>query len=585
MVVTLGFRDDRATPARTVLLLLDGRTHALQAVRELVGDATQTTARDLWRVDKEETLTAVPTVLPKQDERAAIKSDEVIDPACPGLERDYVLSVRRLATMPYVQLPLPTPLPSNVVKAALINPASTSTNTLFGSNNVQLVLRSAGGWLRLRVNGGPVSSTGGTNVVQRGAWTVQFAVDNTGSAPVAATVQRSNDGDPSSSVPYAGLMLSIDASGWTHEQVLDVVDRLQFPDVHTWPTLAPQCLDPHPLPADVERVLAGAQQALATLPNGTFHVTMNVSAHTQPQQPERTDPYHIPTSITAPTAWTVEQWATMRDGKASPFKQVSTGKDGTLLNASVATPSQYRWYEARAQTALQSTQQSFNPYSFRNSEQVLGVDLARPLLAWDTPITMTVDNDLWRFEQVIPGNAQELVNSGFWTALIANSALVSYAPMNDLPRGTIVQRVWLDQAQLLPRRWEVIHRGPSGAETMIHAIDVRPWSTLAAPEESFWTLPPLPPDTVLATFDAPNTSVPNDPGTLSVSQRRALPTTIDTVGGPISLTPPKQALVWQPESGLTINNDMPYHSPATVPAQGPGGLLESLLYSNDPNGI
>jgi hypothetical protein len=80
-------------PARTVVLLLDGRTYELQAVRELVGDAAQTSARDLWRVDMEETLPAVPAAVPPVPGEAIV-ANAVIDPACPGLERDTVGSAR-----------------------------------------------------------------------------------------------------------------------------------------------------------------------------------------------------------------------------------------------------------------------------------------------------------------------------------------------------------------------------------------------------------------------------------------------------------------------------------------------------------
>jgi hypothetical protein len=105
VLVTLSFRDEGASytqkvlgvgpdaPARTVVLLLDGRTYELQAVRELVGDAAQTSARDLWRVDMEETLPAVPAAVPPVPGEAIV-ANAVIDPACPGLDRDTVGSAR-----------------------------------------------------------------------------------------------------------------------------------------------------------------------------------------------------------------------------------------------------------------------------------------------------------------------------------------------------------------------------------------------------------------------------------------------------------------------------------------------------------
>lgn len=587
VLVTLGFRDETGShtqgvpgaPARTVLLLLDGRTHALQVVRELVGDATQATARDLWRVDKEESLPAVPGFMPEQATQP-VATNVVLDPACPGLRSDYVVSLRRLATILDPPLPVPTPLPANVVQAALVSAVPTNNDNFFQPQEVFLVLRSAGGWLRLHSNGGVSGTNGGAAMIRRGAWNVRFDEPATPAALLSATVWR-NPETKAPGTPYDTFMLNIEASGWTRDQVLDMVDRLQTLDARTWPALAPRFLDPHPLPADVLQVLTAAQQALATPPDGTLHVVMHASTRASTPPPPRADPYHLPPSVTSPSASTVEQWATISNGVPLRLKQVATGEDGTLLSASVgAAPSQYSWYEARAQQVVRSTLPSPDPYTFASGDQTLGVDLARPLLAWDTPISMTVDGDAWRLEQVVPGDPQVLIKSGFWFELIRNQALFNYTPIDDLRGGTIVQQVWLDRAHTLPRRWQLVHRAPNGTETTLYAVDVQQWRAVAPPQESFWALPPLPPDTVLSTLNASNTPVPNDPGTSLTPQPHVVPPTIDTVGGPISLTPPKQALAWQPDSGLVITNDTPYRSPAPLPAQGPprGSILDVLLY-------
>jgi hypothetical protein len=586
VLVTLGFRDEteyrQGAPARTVLLLLDGRTHALQAVRELVGDAAQTTARDLWRLDGEETLPAVPAAVPPVQGESTVV-DHVIDPACPGLTRDSVVSLRKLTALSYGQIQIPTPLPPHVVQAAFVNPSPVDTGGYPEIFNVQLVLRSTDGWLRIRPSQGGDPNSSAPNVVERGKWMVQFKDAGYISAPVAATVSQKMD-DPSTR--YYVQPIEIEASGWTREQVLDVVDRLQPLDERTWPMLAPKFLDPYPLPPDVVKVLTNAQHALATLPDGTIHVTMNATARAGTQLNERTDPYHVPSSITAPNAWIVQQWATISDTEAVQFKQVATGADGTLLSAESYSPTQSGWYEARVQQADRSAQGEFNPFRYGYNNQRLGVDLARPLLAWDAPISMTADDNEWRFEQVLPATAADLLNRGYWYQLIQNSALTSTSPVDNLPLGDLVQRVSFDRAQFLPRRWELVRR-TEGGEIVLQRIEVRAWQAVdAPPEDAFWTLPPLPPDTIINTFEPSSAPAPASNDVPYVPQPSAIPPTIATVGGPIPTTPPQRALVWQAESGITIERDEPYRSPATVTAQWPGAMLmDMLLHSGDPDGI
>jgi len=550
VLVTLGFRDEATTPTRTVLLLLDGRTHELQTVRELVGDAAQTTARDLWRLEAEETLPAVPAALPPS-EREAIVADDIIDPACPGLVRDYVISLRRMAATGYAQIQIPVPLPNNVVQAALVSSVPDAGGDYNDVYNAQLVLRSATGWLHIRPSQGSDPNSSAPDQVERGAWVVHFRNEDNVGRPIVATVWQNEQRDPSTGMHYDGQAYDIEASGWTRDQVLDVVDRLRPLDERTWPALAPKFLDPHPLPADVVQVLIDAQQALRTQPDGTVHVTMNATARTGPQQGERADPYHVPSSITSPDAWTVEQWATVGGGTVQRFKQVATHEDGALLFARLLSPTQSGLYIAQESWTYQSSQDNLGPYGY--GEQMLGVDFARPLLAWDAPITMTTDGNLWHFEQTLPGNAGGLMSSGFWSELIRNEALVNNSTMYDLPPGEFVLRVSFDRAQLLPRHWEAIHREPSGAETVLHTIALRDWRPLPTPlPDAFWSMPALPPDTFLTEADGP-------------TYRRMTP--LATVGGPLSLVPPKRALVWSANSGLETRNDTPYRIPPQTDAE------------------
>ncbi len=135
--------------------------------------------------------------------------------------------------------------------------------------------------------------------------------------------------------------------------------------------------------------------------------------------------------------------------------------------------------------------------------------------------------------------------------------------MSGLQDGTLVQRVWLDQQSNLPRRWELVQRDATGAETIVSSLAVHAWSMLpSAPDDAFWTLPPLPPETLLAE---------GDPHTGTVTK-------IETIDGPLALAPPQRALVWHPNSGLTMTRDEPYSSTPRVATIGG--------YSNtDPLGV
>ncbi len=565
LLLTLGFRDHATTPARTILLVLDARTNELQTVRELAGDAAQTTARDLWRLDAHETVPTVPTALPRWDGKARTSS-EIIDPACPELERSNVISLRRMVAMSgsYGGTVIPTPLPSNVTHAAFVTPGALGQNGFQDVSGAQLVLRSADGWLRIRNPQTSLSDifTSQPSDVRRGHWVIRFTEASGAEDPLGATIWEQPPEDASSN-PWYGPMFNVETLGWTREEMVDAIERLQMVNEQTWPTLAQQFLDPQPLPGDVQQVLAEVQQTLHTFAPGTLHVVLESRAQDVPQQPQRDDPYHVPQNILAPPLITLEQWATIGDAGSTQFKQVATGQNGTLLSALVNTPmqsSQYSAAEAQARQYMNLSQSDTSGFFYGYNAP--GLDLVRPLLLWDAPVTMTADDDLWRFEQVLPLRAPELATNYIGRDLFRNDALgnQSYLLANQTMDGAVVQRVWLDRAQLVPRRWELVHRTADG-ETVLRSIAVREWRMLPAPPtDEFWALPTLPPDTLVQRSVAGD-----DPAT-----------TLETAGGPLGDLPPKRALVWKPDSGLVIKRDDPYHS---LPEVQPGmPMLETLMY-------
>jgi hypothetical protein len=298
------------------LLVLDARTNELQAVRELAGDAAQTTARDLWRLEAHEAVATMPTALPRWDSRPQ-RSADVVDPACPELERSKVISVRRMAAMRgmYGDTYVPTPLPSNVTHAAFISPALAASNGVHDVSGAQLVFRSGTGWLRISNARTSLSglSASQPHDVQYGRWTIRFTEASGATDSLSATMWEQQPEDASLNTWY-GPLFSVEAVGWTRDQLLETVKRLQPLDEQTWPTVASHFLDPHPLPADIAQVVGGAQHTLDTLPDGPIYIMMDVTAHTAPQQPARFDPYHVPLSVTTPHAWMVEQWATIHEG-------------------------------------------------------------------------------------------------------------------------------------------------------------------------------------------------------------------------------------------------------------------------------
>jgi hypothetical protein len=151
---------------------------------------------------------------------------------------------------------------------------------------------------------------------------------------------------------------------------------------------------------------------------------------------------------------------------------------------------------------------------------------------------------------VVPGDQQSgFVGYGTEFLPLRDIPYLGGSWMHDVQNGVLVQRVWIDQQSNLPRRWELVQRGATSEETIVRSLTVHAWRVLPdAPDDAFWALPSLPPETLLVEDDRQTGTV----------------TRIETANGPLALSPPQRALVWHPNSGLTMTRDEPYSSTPRV---------------------
>jgi hypothetical protein len=317
-VLLLGYTDP-AQATRQRMLVFDGHTQQLQAVRELVGDAVQTTARDLWRVEAEEHEPVDVSVTPPRRPRALIERNGVFDPTCLDLDKEYLLSLRALVGSDTGWW-LPTRLPPDVQAAALIGNDIITPQTVatwqWQSPNARAVF--VGGERSLRI-GVQQAFVNLDNSVVRGQWRVVFDRDY---YILRAHLCRPPAGFQA--CPPTERSLVIEAQGWTEEQILDLIDSLAPASAATtWQTLRELFADPHPLDPQVQQVLAQALNA-STVQQGVVRSTVEVTHTLGVGQGDvvvdpfadrpLSDPYAVPGEWIEPEQISIEHTVVVSDG-------------------------------------------------------------------------------------------------------------------------------------------------------------------------------------------------------------------------------------------------------------------------------
>ncbi len=509
-VLLVGYNDP-AVPQRQRVLVFDARTHALQAVRELAGGGTQTTAHDLWRVEHDEHLAAaVSTVLPERP-RIQFERSEIFDPACLGLDDEHVLSLRTLVGIDTWWLP--TRLPPDIQAAALLsNDSVTPTTTQswpYQPINATAVFVGGERWLRIKAQQTFVSLDGR---VQRGAWRVVF--DHDGHS-LRAELCRPPDG--STACPADQPSVALEAHGWTEAQLVELIDGFAPAGVPTtWRTLDALFIDPRPLDPQVQQVLAQTLDAL-DVPDGVVRSTLEITQSVlpglqinggpaQPPQlgadanpvPPLLDPYAVPHTMLEPPRVVVTETVIMSDSVVDQMSETTGLPDGTLLHARLLHQENVVSYDGLGQTMV--TQSLEQQGWLRQTMRLQVLDRVQGFVRSVLPITLRDGGDVWLLEQPTP------VLNPYTSDVFVARPLGNWREEADI----FTERLWIDKHTHAIRRAEVVYADPTGVETAVSGMSVLAWQVARSAAPQRLDLPQLPPDTISYTYGPTSPTVTSD---------------------------------------------------------------------------
>ena len=512
-VLLVGYNDP-AAPQRQRVLVFDARMHVLQAVRELAGDGTQTTARDLWRLETHETVATVPTMLPERP-RIQFERSQIFDPACLGLDDEHALSLRMLVGNDGWWLP--SRLPPDIRAAALLSNDSVTPATTWNwqSQPINATAVFVGGerWLRIKAQQTFVDLD---SSVQRGPWRVVFEHDGHN---LRAQLCRPPDGFVACSPDQPSVAL--EAQGWTEAQLLDLIDGFApAGTVATWRTLDALFVDPRPLDPQVQQVLAQTLDAIV-VPDGVVRSTLEITqtvlpspdltvnadpAQSLPQlvadaglvPPPLLDPYAVPRAMLAPPRVVVTETAIMSDSIVDHMSEATTLPDGTLLSARLLDEENVVSYDGLGQTT--ATESLENRGWRRQTMRLQVLDRVQGFVRSLLPTTLRDGGDVWLLEQpTMAGNPYTF--DPFWRPPLVN--------WSDTP-DTYTERLWIDKHTHAIRRAEVVYTDPAGVETAVSGMNVVSWEVDRSAASQRLQLPPLPPDTLAYTYGSSGPTITSD---------------------------------------------------------------------------
>lgn len=510
-MAVLSYTDTRLIPRQQVLLRIDLQSHQLRTV-QLVSDAGgQTQVRDIWRLEVNETTGAtISTTPPPWAE--AIQRDRLIDPACPALDPDVVISLRRVAALPWNWY-LPSTLPSGTTNAALLASGNALYNNdalLMGSSaDINAVYVGPDRWISVSgVDYLQLRRTPTADTIQRGLWTLTID-DVDGSGVLRARLER----DPERNYAWTPA-LEIWAWGLTRDELLAVVDSLSEVNIATWRTLDSQFLDARPLSASASNTLLQSLAALEPQPNQAIHTTsaatvrdwpqfMGDAARVQGQTGAIADPYAIPASMRYPTFVRREQWlvASAIPGSTTAWRDTRTLADNTLFALQTYDGQRFNVYDLPSGSAYTSVAAP-SGYTMRQP----GSDLLLNMLLNTASITATQQNGQLQLEQERSEAGSPYDDTSFGISS-------SREPwQSDLPAGIRLQRLWLDQQTFLPQRFEILHRATDGRETTLRTVTITGREVVAPPPAAeLVKLPPLPADILRFEVNNNGSSRPVEP--------------------------------------------------------------------------
>jgi len=493
-VLMLGYSDP-AQAGRERMLVFDGHTRQLHAVRELVSDGTQTAARDLWRVEQEESLGSDVSTTPPSRPGARLARSRVFDPTCLDLDKEYLLSLRALVGSDTGWW-LPTRLPPDVEAAAIISNDVVTPQTVstwqFQSPTARAVFVGGERVLQIRVERTFVNLDGS---VARGPWRVVFNRDGYNTrAQLCKPAHPLHRGCPPDEPS-----LAIEAQGWTEDQILALIDSLAPASAaSTWLALDTLFVDPQPLDPQVQQVLAQALER-TDVEQGVIYSTAEIT-HTPVEGKQGdvvvdpfadtvlADPYAIPKAWLEPEHVSIEHTVVVSDGMVQQARATMQGHDGTLLYARVMNDASMVQYDGLDQTASTTSmqEQTWMHLALR-SQRAQIFERVQAFASSMLPITLRDAGDMWVLQQATSDpNPYQL-----------DMLLRRFVPYTEnTGAGSYVEHLWIDKQTGLLRRAEVVRN----RDTVVSALHVDDWRVEPVAAQGDLQLPPLPPHTIAYTY-------------------------------------------------------------------------------------
>ncbi len=478
-LLVLRFTDRSAGENRSLLLTLDTTANELQGVREVQSVGGQQAARDLWRVLSDEPLEQPISLAPLPWSGPRLDQAQLLDPVCPALLPEYLVSLRDVVANPWWSSTvwLPTKPPTGVTGVALVHPH----DELRGGQSVQntrVVLAGADRWLSITTSSRPVSSA--SSGVVRGRWRwLREENRRTFSATICLNPHRS--------AQCYSPQIDIVARGWPQAELMALLDTLAPASVQTWGRLGDLLIEPKPLAPDVHAVLMRAVRAQAVPLDGMFQSVVERENRVNPVRLRWADPYHLPLDVLAPAHVIQSQWLEYEAGRPVRYKQLQTASNGKLLAAEMSDAVVQQSY--RASTGKLFVENVQRRGSIGIAPQPLADQLLTSLFTATEPISLTEQTTTWMLEQRV---------SQWKDPLAAPNSGPTEPWHNDVKQGNLVQRVYLDKARYRLLSIAISLSDASGQETLLSSTRLRP-SLGEASKPPGYELPELPRDTLTIT--------------------------------------------------------------------------------------
>lgn len=503
-LMALGFTDRRPPAPRQVLLWFDIETGALRSVQELATDNAQTTARDVWRVQIDQIVTnGVPLNRPSAVNASPINTT-LIDPGCPELDANSVVSVRTLITswLTWQGPTVPATLPPGFDRALLLSSSQGSAG--LGIQNLRVVLTGPDTWAQLSLTPSRLSDAPDRTFEYAG-WrvSVDSAQTITNAFLCFKPTQPRNDTCQSS--------LQLTARAMDDDSIKALLDTLVPVSATTWPKLERIFFDRQPLAPDAQSMLEHA--AIAAQPNAdaVYYSAVETTDLSALDPPQPDSPY-APEPRSVGQRYTERRWISLQGEEVNGYF-AAVSDDRGLYNVQVFNQAEIHFFERPLGRSIrQAGPQTLYPWLVPTTleQQMLGL-----FLSATDPISLTTRPDAVVLEQSTDARA------------LATDLQPSRSfRIPTLPFGIAIKRLTLDPSSGGVRRLEIFFRNDNGQRGLISDQQVIERNAQATrPESAAIGFDDLPPEVIRLDY------------TDSPLRRVRIETSL-------SFSPPSRILVW-----------------------------------------